>query len=456
MCASFACCSPVLCLLTACIVSLHPLTRVLAQSYFRCAELVRRYAPYDHRLYTLAKAHWRARHGAHTAGGGGSYDSVDHASASTATSTNTPSTPASTALHASASRTSNSATSTLTNRRANGSLSARVAPTELRWPMPRAVAQRTCAWLSRSLARSPPLGRTSSHLLPRPLAAALIDISGVCTENQTIGGSYSPSGDRAEDDLSVETSSSALGLLDMRAASSSAVAGREDIGAWLVRTGRGPPAVLQTCPQMLAWPELLTHVMSPADRACKEVRVTFAFSVGSSAWRVLLPLIRPRSPCNIALADSMTLFKDEHGKHLTPDATNWTIRRIPQWPWPNNPHRSTHVMKTLAPLLFPFATSVLWGDIKCSNARHGQSGHFPCAALRSDEKESDLVVPMNRSALSIPSKAPKPQTDDILALASLAATAASRALTLFLPPPRARSQLRSSLCRMVPLSLRRG
>ena len=68
----------------------------------------------------------------------------------------------------------------------------------------------------------------------------------------------------------------------------------------------------------------------------------------------------------------------------------WSVRRVMRWPWPFDPFRSTHVIKVMAPLLFPRATSVLWGDLKCVDGAR----RFPCAALRAPAG-TDLLVPMN-------------------------------------------------------------
>ena len=45
----------------------------------------------------------------------------------------------------------------------------------------------------------------------------------------------------------------------------------------------------------------------------------------------------------------------------------------------------------MAPLLFPHAQSVLWGDIKCVDSAR----RFPCASMRAPAGV-DLLVPMNR------------------------------------------------------------
>mmetsp|Transcript_12226 Transcript_12226/g.30434 ORF Transcript_12226/g.30434 Transcript_12226/m.30434 type:complete len:301 (+) Transcript_12226:1667-2569(+) len=126
----------------------------------------------------------------------------------------------------------------------------------------------------------------------------------------------------------------------------------------------------------------LRYLMRAGDAGCIEVRLTFAFtpSAFATANKLKLPLI-PSSPCNIAFTDNRTVF---------PAGNGWRIRRIEQWPWPSDPFRSTHVIKVVAPLLFPHAKSILWGDVKCVDAAH----RFPCAALRA-RSETDLHVPMN-------------------------------------------------------------
>lgn len=151
-------------------------------------------------------------------------------------------------------------------------------------------------------------------------------------------------------------------------------------------------AAVAACPALLRWPGLLM-IPRPSDAKCTEVRLSFAFTSAATARSreargkppipMPLPYV-PKSPCNIVLTDNATAFWHKSGQ-------NWTLRRIHRWPWPSDLHRSTHVMKVLAPLLFPAATTVLWADIKCIDKQR----RLPCAAYRPDA-DTDLVVPMNR------------------------------------------------------------
>lgn len=101
--------------------------------------------------------------------------------------------------------------------------------------------------------------------------------------------------------------------------------------------------------------------------------------------RVKLPAM-PQSPCNVAFTDvGSTLVKAE----------NWTqLLRMPTWPFPEDGPRSAHAIKTLAPLLFPKAKAILYGDTKCTAG--GGGAPFPALALRAPAgSEADLVAVRN-------------------------------------------------------------
>ena len=96
-------------------------------------------------------------------------------------------------------------------------------------------------------------------------------------------------------------------------------------------------ASIASCPPLgTEWRALLGAV-APKDAECThEIRITFGFSPPSSkASTIKLPLVSA-SPCNIVLSDERTSFKN---------GENWTVRRLREWPWPTDLHRSTHVAK---------------------------------------------------------------------------------------------------------------
>ena len=131
----------------------------------------------------------------------------------------------------------------------------------------------------------------------------------------------------------------------------------------------------------------------PSDAMCKEVRTIFYFAPppapGAPPKRVQAPWISP-SPCNVAFLDNHTVLvqSNRSGSDL-----GWVVRRVVAWPFRLDAPRTAHVLKVLAPHIFPRAMHVLAGDIKCATA----ANDFPCAAMR-PSGASELTVARNRCA----------------------------------------------------------
>lgn len=348
-----------------------------------CEALIMEVAPFDWRLYQLALTLWR-------------HVSDDAALASAAESTRT--SPTDIPKVESSVRTSYTGGEAAAAESDLGfHLSSRCAPADLIGPILPAVAQASCSRLR------------AATSLPPSLLSAVLNFSAACASTVAVGGMYTsasgrqPTANQAEmtDDsnryVRVHDRHNEIGSAvdDVHVAILGMPSAGDAPGA-NVRTAPRPPAAaapsVAACPSLLLWPSLL-QIPQPSDVQCTEVRLSFAFTSAAVARTreargkppipMPLPYV-PKSQCNIVLTDNATAFYRKAGQ-------NWTMRRVLEWPWPDDMHRSTHVMKVAAPLLFPFAKTILWADIKCIDSRH----RLPCAAYRPSE-ESDLVVPMNR------------------------------------------------------------
>ena len=125
-----------------------------------------------------------------------------------------------------------------------------------------------------------------------------------------------------------------------------------------------------------------------------QVRCIFYFAPppppGAPPKRVAVPYIPP-SPCNIAFVDNTSVLIHAAGGANSSQPIGWTPRRISAWPFPGDAPRSAHLLKVVAPLLFPRASHVLAGDVKCL----GLSNGYPCDKMRATGTV-DLAVAKNR------------------------------------------------------------
>ena len=324
-----------------------------------CAEHVRRVAPYDHKLFALAQSLWE-RHTSHVARETATGRVERHE----------------TLPNADADNQGSAAVETSNESRVQSVHSSRCAPHELRSSREARRRPHECQRL-RGESRVPP-----------ELRHSLLDFSGACALSSTaVGGIYGWQGGRQPspiEHMSVRPhDTDAVHEYAARAVSEASGSFERPQNRSLTSPAR---RALDACPALARWPELL-GIPLESDRECTEVRLTFAFRPIKSTVAldaIELPRV-PYSPCNLILTDNRTGFGAS--------SRNWTARRLSSWPWPYDMHRSTHVMKVLAPVLFPHATTVLFGDIKCFDKR----GRLPCAAFRPPvDGTTDLVVPVNR------------------------------------------------------------